>query len=220
VTIFAFRSRAASNHHRGNTPGAWRFRAAAVIAGLVMSSFAAAATKLYDAEYDIISAALNHGIGAEASLVIIDGRTTGAVINIEDPGMNREDIARELGTSAAAIADWLRTNRRQYTLQAQLSLRTQFELLAQTRREAIFNQSDPATNWEQFHTQFPDTDGIVRVSRPGIDDIGRAALLYLEFECGYECGSGRLIGLQRDAADAWQVTSGTLVWITSPEPSP
>ena len=177
----------------------------------------AAGARLYDIEYAIMSAALNHGIGGEVRRIVIDGRTTGLVVNISPPDTTREDLAKELGTTAYALDEWARVNRERHTLQTGLTTAKPYTLLDPARRDELFNDDDPESNWTRFRAAFPDASGIVRVSRPGIDDAARVAVLYLEFQCGHECGSGRLINLALDATDSWQVTSGSLVWITSPE---
>ncbi len=177
----------------------------------------AAGARLYDIEYAIISAALNHGIGGEVQRIVIDGRTTGLVVNISPPDTTREELAKELGTTAYALDEWARVNRERHTLQTTLTTTTPYTLLDPAERDELFNDADPRVNWTRFGAAYPDANGIVRVSRPGIDDAARVALLYLEFECGHECGSGRLINLALDATESWQVTSGSLVWITSPE---
>ena len=50
-----------------------------------------------------------------------------------------------------------------------------------------------------------------------IDDIAGTAVLYLEYECGAQCGSGRLVNLVQSDDGSWRITTGELIWITSPE---
>jgi hypothetical protein len=45
-----------------------------------------------------------------------------------------------------------------------------------------------------------------------IDDERRHAIVYVEFACGPECGTGRLVHLARDDA-GWRVLGGELMWI-------
>jgi hypothetical protein len=188
-----------------------------IVAALAGPQACAAGARLYDIEYAIISAALNHGIGGDVQRIVIDGRTTGLVVNISPPDTTREELAQELGTTAYALDEWARVNRGRHTLQTGFATTTPYTLLDPAQRDELFNDDDPRINWGRFGAAFPDANGIVRVSRPGIDDAARVALLYLEFECGHECASGRLINLALDAMETWQVTSGSLVWITSPE---
>lgn len=202
-------------HHSGPRPWA-RIVMLTVLLITGPQPFAAGA-RLHDIEYAIISAALNHGLGGEVERVVVDGRTTGLVVNISPPETTREDLATELGTTARALDEWARVNRARYTLQTALTTTAPYVLLDHVQRDELFSDDDPRTNWARFNTAFPGANGIVRISRPGIDDAARVALLYLEFQCGHECGSGRLINLALDAGETWQVTSGSLVWITSPE---
>ena len=182
-----------------------------------VTSAGAAGSKLQDFEYAIISTVIKHGLGAGAGNVVIDESTTDGSVNIFDPGKTPEDFAKELGTTPAALREWSLINRDRHRLAQQLALDKPYHLLADDERAQIFNNPDPDVNWQQFHARFPEAAGIIRVSRPSTDDTAKSALLYLEFECGAKCGSGRLINLVQTVPDQWQVTSGSLIWITAPE---
>lgn len=192
-----------------------------ILFGLILLAQCAGANagvpKLFDVEYAIISAAIVHGLGEQSEKIIIDEITTGEAVNVFDPAPSDVEPFEQLGTTAVALREWSRTNRDRQSLTEQLSINREYILLSANDRLKIFNDTDPAANWRQFHARFPGSAGIIRVSRPGIDDVVGAALLYLEFECGADCGSGRLINLVRDDRDEWRVTDGTLIWITSPE---
>jgi len=182
-----------------------------------LTTASAAGSKLQDHEYAIISTVIKHGLTRGAGNIVIDESTTGETVNIIDPAQTTEALAKELGTTPAALREWSRLNRDRYQLGQKLALDGQYYLLADEERLKIFNGADPDVNWQQFRARFPDAAGIIRVSRPSTDDTTKSALLYLEFECGAKCGSGRLINLVQNEPDQWQVTTGTLVWITSPE---
>ncbi len=174
-------------------------------------------SKLHTIEYDVISAAINHGAGSDSGKIIIDDTTTGASVDIYDPAQSHEALVAELGTTATALREWSRLNNRRYTLQSNINTASAHELLSQQSRAAVFNNSDPGKNWQQFNAKFPGSTGILRISRPGIDDTAKTALIYMEFECGTQCGSGRLVNLVQRPSGNWNVVSATLLWITSPE---
>ncbi len=178
---------------------------------------AAVSSKLQEFEYTIIATVIKHGLKNKGGSIVIDESTTGETVNLIDPGQTIEELAKELGTTPPALREWSRINRNRYRLEQQLALEGNYHLLADEERVEIFNGSDPDVNWQQFRARFPDAAGIIRVSRPSTDDAAKSALLYLEFECGANCGSGRLVNLGRTVSDQWQVTTGTLVWITSPD---
>ena len=174
-------------------------------------------SKLHEIEYAVISAAINHGAGNDSGKIIIDDTTTGASVDIYDPAQSRESLIAELGTTGTALREWSRLNHRRYTLQSQISTRADHELLSQQARSELFNSSEPNKNWRQFKSRFPGSTGILRVSRPGIDDTTNSALIYMEFECGAKCGSGRLVNLVQSSSGTWNVNGATLLWITSPD---
>ena len=193
-----------------------RFVVLVALIGSVTNS-AALGSKLHEIEYDVISAAINHGAGTDSGNIIIDDTTTGASVDIYDPTQSREMLITELGTTSRALGEWSRLNNRRYSLQSQINTNARHELLSQQSRSKLFNHHEPKINWQQFKTKFPDSTGILRVSRPGIDDVTHTALLYMEFECGMQCGSGRLVNLVQQASGTWSVSGATLLWITSPE---
>jgi hypothetical protein len=179
----------------------------------------AAGSKLYDIEYQIISAALNHGTGETDDEIVIDVATTGAKFGFDSPDRDDATLAKELGATVTALREFQRVNRRSYALQAELKTKANYQFLETSRRSEIFNNEDPVVNWQQFRTQFPGAAGIVRVSRPGIDETTKTALVYVEFDCGAECGSGRALNIAQQSDGTWAVVSGFLLWITSPEQS-
>ena len=184
---------------------------------IFVSNSKAVGSKLQDFEYSIISAVIKHGLGDDNRNIIIDESTTGESINVVDPERTPEEFAEELGTTSAALREWSLINRDRYRLEQQLSLGGPYHLLSNNERLKIFNHSDPDINWQQFRSHFPNAHGIIRVSRPSTDATVISALLYLEFECGAKCGSGRLINLIQTIPNQWQVTSGSLLWITAAE---
>ena len=185
--------------------------------GAVQPCANAANTKLHDVEYEIIAAALNHGTGESTHEPLIDNTTTGDNVDFTSPDQNEADILKELSTTPAALGDWLRKNKRRYALQPQITLNRSHGFFTQEDRLSVFNDGNPAVNWQRFKVRFPHSVGVVRISRPGIDDIAQVALIYIEFECGVACGSGRLINLMQNETAQWVVTGGTLLWITSPD---
>ena len=66
---------------------------------------------------------------------------------------------------------------------------------------------------ENFYQQFEGAPGLLRLSRAGFDHSLTHALVYVEFQCGVECGSGRLIHLVNQANGNWTVENAALVWL-------
>ena len=197
---------------------AWRrFRPQLLCVVLVLlPTLLCAEPVLRDIEYAVIGASLRHGLGDASASLVIDARTTGDPVNIADRERELIVVAAELETTPRALQEWSRLNRERYQLGQIKGLDEHYEFMAEADRMAIFGGSDPNENWQNFRRRYANAPGIVRVSRPGIDEATNTATIYLEFECGPKCGSGRLINLDRSASGDWRVTHGTLVWITSP----
>ena len=190
---------------------------AGLFAGL---SFIAVAAELLDIDYAIVNAALSHGLGNDTTDVVIDTTTTGANLGVGFETQGLAELAEELGTSPRALAEWQRLNRDRSKLDSDLTVPATLHRFSESDRDKIFNSADPSANWTAFKRAYPKASGILRVSRPGIDDPNDKALIYVEFQCGEVCGSGRLVNLERDPNDVWHVTAGTLLWITSPPEDP
>ena len=173
---------------------------------------------LPEPEYEVLSALLAHGLDPATRSAIIADRTTGAAAGITIDLNTAEGEATRLGTSAALLREWSRLNERVFAFEKKFTLRVPYELLADFERETFFQGDDPEAGWSRFFRRYPVSDGIVRLSRPALDHSGTQALVYLEFQCGAECGSGRMVSLTRQPGQAWQVAGGELLWVAAPAP--
>ena len=185
--------------------------------GSVLSAPAGAAIRLHDIEYAVMSAVIEHGIGPDTESVVIDATTTGAAVDFGDPARPESDLAADLRTTVRALREWSRANQRTHQLESAFRIPAAVTLLSEAARADIFGADDPALNWNRFRTRHPDAGGIIRLSRPGIDEVANVAVVYLEFDCGAECGSGRLVNVVRNESGIWTVTTGTLMWMASPD---
>ena len=94
-----------------------------------------------------------------------------------------------------------------------LRLDITYQLLDQDERRKLFAAAEPKLAWSQFFARYEGAPGLLRLSRAGFDDTREHALVYVEHQCGVECGAGRLIHLQRGADREWQVKGAALVWM-------
>lgn len=173
---------------------------------------------LPEAEYEVLSALLAHGLDPATRGAVIADQTTGAAAGIATDRSAAEGEATRLGTTAALLREWGRLNEREFVLEKKFTLRVPYELLADFERETLFQGDDPEAGWSRFFRRYPVSDGIIRLSRPAVDHTRTQALVYLEFQCGAECGSGRMVSLARQTGQAWTVTGGELLWVAAPAP--
>lgn len=84
-------------------------------------------------------------------------------------------------------------------------------LLDQAGYDLFFKHSDPEKGWSKFHQKFPYAKGIVGMSRVGFNRSRDVAIIYYNFGCGADCGSGWLFKLQSGWL-GWEVIEMEHLW--------
>lgn len=192
----------------------WLLWLACVLSGLVtLPALAApAAPTLLPEEYTVLTAVVSHGLPADTKSIVIAAQTTGDPSSVVPPGADLEALAKRLDTTPALLAAWAALNRQVAKLEQKFELKMRYELLDEVLRARIFDDEDPVAGWERFAKRFPQSPGWLRVSRVALDEAHLNALVYVEFACGAECGTGRLIRLTKTNG-LWVVLSGELMWV-------
>ncbi len=173
----------------------------------------AAALGLDDTEVAVFQALLAHGLDPEQRMLVLDASTTG------DPAAIAEhlDIARtlvdELGAPGETLDAWIRRNAVTADIDHPLDLPVSYHVLDAEERAEVFDVPEPQVGWSQFFARYEGAPGLLRLSRIGLDDSRRHALVYVEHQCGVECGAGRLVHLSRGDDSTWQVNGAVLVWM-------
>jgi len=166
-----------------------------------------------ETEIAVFETLLVHGLDPEQRMLVLDATTTG------DPAAIAEhlDVARtlvdELGAPVETLDAWIRRNAVSATIDHPLDLPVSYHVLDAEERAEVFDAPEPQIGWSQFFARYEGAPGLLRLSRIGLDDSGRHALVYVEHQCGVECGAGRLVHLSRGEDAAWQVNGAVLVWM-------
>ena len=197
-----------------------RKRWALLMAGILLLGGQAlrAETRLPPEEYALFSALLRHGVGTDARQVVIADTTTGDPAHVGGHGEPVADRAKILETTPELLGEWIRLNSRTAPLSA-----TSFHLpipivtLSKVDHEQLFSGDNPVTGWQRFYNRYPDSVGLIRLSRAALDARGTHAIVYLEFQCGAECGSGRLVQLSQYPGGGWQIDAGSIIWVAAPK---
>ena len=169
------------------------------------------------AEYALYSALLNHGLDPASKQAVIADVTTADPARIVTGGPPTEARAQALNTTLELLNEWWRLNQQTYPLNAKFKLRIPYVMFKEADRDLLFRGDEPVAGWRLFFARYAGSSGVVRLSRVAFDSQNTHALVYLEFQCGAECGSGRLVQLMRDPAGNWQVEGGELIWIAGPK---
>ncbi|MGH8597839.1 MAG: hypothetical protein ACREXT_14375 [Gammaproteobacteria bacterium] len=176
---------------------------------------AAIAHELMREEYRCLSDILGNGLGADAKYAVIADRTIGDTRAVVGDELS---VARasELNVKLELLRECARVNAESRPLGRDFKLNVPYTLLTESARDLLFRGDNPVTGWKLFFARFPDSPGLLRVSRVAFDAARTQALAYVELQCGPDCGAGRLIQARAEN-DAWRVEFGELIWIAGPE---
>ena len=166
-------------------------------------------------EYALWSAVLSHGLDQNAKAVVLAQRTTADLRGVVPGGAKLDEVAKRLETTPELLARWVALNQEGSPLERNFKLPLPYALADAKELAELFKSPDPTESWQRFAAAHPGAPGLLRVSRAALDDPGQNALVYVEFQCGARCGSGRLIRA-RLGPRGWQPLSGELIWVTGP----
>lgn len=183
-----------------------------LIVWLVAAQAAAAAT-YGERELGVWSALVNHGLDPATKMVVLAERTTGDAAAIARDASITASIVKQLDVPPSAFNDWQQRNARVDAIDAALKLNISYQVLDPKTSKALFDGVTPGAGWEKFFKRFPGAPGLLRLSHVGFDDTLSHALVYVEHECGAECGTGHLFHLSLVTGGAWQVQGGVTVWM-------
>ncbi len=174
---------------------------------------AQAANSYSERELGVWSTLINHGLDANAKMVVLAEQTSGDPARLGRDPAAVDGIVKQLEVPKSAFDDWQRRNARIDTIDATLTLNVSYQMLDAKTRKELFDGVVPGTGWEHFFKRYPGAPGILRISHAGFDDTLSHALVYIEHECGAECGAGHLFHLTLRQGGGWEVKGGVTVWM-------
>ena len=167
-----------------------------------------------DDEIRVLSALINHGVTPDTPIVVIADRTTGDPATVASDGDTALAIVENLGIPKATLDDWSFKNIVAHVINQPLDIEVSYKMLSEITLNELFGDVEPETGWNKFFARYSGAPGLLRVSRAGFDDSFSHALVYIEYQCGAECGAGRLVHLARATEGEWNVQQGAVVWLT------
>lgn len=174
---------------------------------------ARAAATYAERELGVWSALINHGLDSGTKMVVVADQTSGDPARIARDAATIDTLVKQLGVPKSTFDDWQRRNARIDVIDATLTLKVSYQVLDAKTRKQLFDGVEPSRGWENFFKRFQGAPGILRISHAGFDDTLAHALVYVEHECGAECGAGHLFHLALQSGGAWQVQGGVTVWM-------
>jgi len=90
-------------------------------------------------------------------------------------------------------------------------LNMKYVLVSKQEIEKIFKEGGGW--WDEFYKRYPDSGGLIALSRPGFNPAMNQAIVYISHNCNALCGTGHYVLLEK-SADRWKVVEQKMVWIS------
>jgi hypothetical protein len=162
------------------------------------------------AVYDAMIANIFLPSGYE-SIVIVDQTVAGissGPASQQDLDNLRQNMAPDL--QAETLADFVAKNERSYRIENHFSLDVPVVLISNQAVDEFFAAQD---GWERFYEQYPNSQGMMTVSRVGFNPSGQQALVYVGNQADLLAGEGNYVLLSKEG-DQWKVTKTFQAWIS------
>jgi hypothetical protein len=170
--------------------------------GATLATFNAAEQEVIEA---LLSAdgAKKHVIREAASVreLYMSGDATKFAVQLREQAQHRSAPFRQ------ALEDFLKKNRADVEIVFEKSAPKNVEFVSDATLKQIFSatRADKLSGWDLFYQRFPDSYGLVTISRVGIDSKGTVAIVYLGRQILGLAGSGGIRILKRDGTK-WVLT--------------
>ncbi|HEY0763366.1 MAG TPA: hypothetical protein VGD61_13435 [Pyrinomonadaceae bacterium] len=112
--------------------------------------------------------------------------------------------------AAGVVKDYKARNKQPVRLKDSFDLNIKHLVVKKEKIEKIFAGRGW---WQEFYKIYPDSGGLIVLSRVGFSRAMNQALVYIQHGCGGLCGTGHYVLLEK-SGDRWQVVKRNMVWIS------
>jgi len=85
-----------------------------------------------------------------------------------------------------------------------------YEFVDNAEIDAIFKQGGW---WTDYYKRYPNSQGILSLSRVGFSPDGKQAVFFANNYCGGKCGTGAYVVMERTES-SWRVAKEILIWVS------
>ena len=165
-----------------------------------------------DAEYRVLSAYIaGEFVGGEyvRQIVIFNETVSGT----ETPwGMYALNNVPGFETVHSRVyRAFLDANRHPVSFHRSFTLPVPYEIVASSEIHSIFGT--PGNAWGRYYKKYPNSTGLLRLSRVGFDSHGNRAAFYVSNSCGGLCGDGYFVIMEKVDSN-WKVVEDDHLWVS------
>ena len=86
-----------------------------------------------------------------------------------------------------------------------------YQIVASSEIHSIFGM--PGDTWGRYYEKYPNSTGLLRLSRVGFNSEGNQAAFYISNHCGALCGGGYFVIMEKVNSN-WKVVQEIQVWVS------
>ncbi len=164
-----------------------------------------------DEEYKVYTAVLQQMdyINSNIELFVIEEWTSNRYL-FDDFWIDFFKKETKVGLNTSLIKNYQQKNIMIYRLQNNFSITQNVVLISYQQLHEIF---DRGGWWDEFYDRYPNSTGIIELSRVGFDNNRTQAILYFGNQAGGKAGIGYFILLYKNM-DEWIIYKKVLIWIS------
>ena len=155
---------------------------------------------------------LHKGRGSARSQILIHEESTGNTLHTISHAEQMR-LMEELNSQEEIFNDWKDKNSRRQIITKSLDLSISYKVLTKKDFNLIFKDNHLDATWDTFSNRYKNTDGFIRLSKPGFDAKREKSIVLVEYHCGPNCGTGRFLSLKKDDSGNWVTENSILIWM-------
>lgn len=161
-------------------------------------------------EYAVYSAVIANMFETKVEFLVIQDAT--ATDFTEDHSKQHDPYFRRMFPTLAkgVVKDYTAKNNKPVRLKDSFKLNIKHVLVDKQEIVKIFKGPG---SWEDFYKRYPDSSGLIVLSRVGFNPAMNQAMIYIEHSCGGLCGTGHYVLLEK-TSDNWRVVQQIMVWVS------
>ena len=181
-----------------------------LLAVALLSCAAAGPSTALDDDYAVYAALVeDRYLWEGVDLIVIRDETSVFPLGLD---VTYEQVAQGVpDLEEATYADFLAANKKPTPLDGSLDLGFEYVLVSSQELEDIF--ADGAGSYDTFYDRFPDSQGVMELSRVGFNSDRTQALVYVGNQFAPLGGAGYYLLLNKDGG-TWQVNFELPLWIS------
>ena len=109
------------------------------------------------------------------------------------------------------INNFIKKNVHRYRLGSWFCLKVKFTIITREEIKKIFWRGG---GWDKFYEIYPNSQGILRLSRVGLNNEVNQAVVYVGNQEHWLAGKGYYVFLVKDNKERWKVKDKVMIWVS------